>query len=157
MRAWIIYKNGIGFSRIIAEMLQDRLEDYVDVNVGKVENIDPSYLLEEKVDLLIVGDIINENVPNLKLKNWLLNYMNISDQKSHELQYISGYYITLTNAPIKPSWIEIIQNDIRSKQKCLPILHLKLDREICKLENESSELIKNYSNDIIECIVSEKN
>ncbi len=32
-----MYKNGIGFSKIIAEILQDRLEDYIDVDVGNAK------------------------------------------------------------------------------------------------------------------------
>ena len=28
VKLWIIYKENIGFSRMIAEMLQDRLEDF---------------------------------------------------------------------------------------------------------------------------------
>jgi hypothetical protein len=42
MRLWIIYKEGIGFLRIIAEMLQDRLEDYIDVSLGIAKKIDPN-------------------------------------------------------------------------------------------------------------------
>ena len=156
MKLWIIYKNGIGFSKIIADMLQDRLEDYIDVNVGKVKNIDPSYLIEEKVDFLIVGDLICEKTPNLELQNWLINYMNISNQKNHVLQLISGYYVKLANITIEPSWIEIIQNNIRSLKKFIPILRLKLDREVLKLDGEADGLLKNYSKGIIEYIIGDE-
>jgi hypothetical protein len=53
VKLWIIYKDGIGFSKIIAEMLQDRLEDYIDVSVGNAKKIDPTFLVEEKFDYLI--------------------------------------------------------------------------------------------------------
>ena len=46
MKLWIIYKEGIGFSKLIAEMLQDRLEDYIDVSVGNAKQIDPAFLVE---------------------------------------------------------------------------------------------------------------
>jgi len=50
MNLWIIYKEGMVISKIIAEMLQDRLEDYIDVSVGNAKKIDPSFLAEEKLD-----------------------------------------------------------------------------------------------------------
>jgi len=59
IKLWIIYKEGIGFSRIIAEMIQDRFEDYIDVSVGNANMIDPAFLVEEKFDCLIIGDIYN--------------------------------------------------------------------------------------------------
>ena len=155
MKLWIIYKNGIGFSKFLAETLQDRLEDYIDVNVGKVKNIEPSYLIEEKVDFLIVGDLICEKTPNLELKNWLLNYMDISNQKNHLLQFVSGYYVKLDNIAIKPSWIEILQNNIKSKKKLFPILHLELDREVLKLDNKAYDLLKSFSKSIIEYIIGD--
>ena len=156
MKLWIIYKNGIGFSKFIAETLQDLLEDYVDVSVGKVKNIDPAYLLEEKVDFLIVGDLVCEKTPNLELKDWLLKYVDISNQKNYILQFISGYYVKLANIAIKPSWIEILQNNIRSKNKLFPILHLELDREVLKLDNKAYDLLKNFSKSIIEYIISDE-
>ena len=53
MKLWIIYKNGIGFSKFIAEMLQNRLEDYIEVYVGTAKKIDASFLAKEKLDYLI--------------------------------------------------------------------------------------------------------
>ena len=50
MKLWIIYKNGIGFSKIIAEMLQDHFEEYIDVSVGCAKKIDPEFLVEEGLD-----------------------------------------------------------------------------------------------------------
>jgi len=77
IKLWIIYKNGIGFSKIIAEMLQDRLEDYIDVDVGRAKKIDPAYLVEERADFLIIGDIISKEIPSLEIQNWLLKYWDI--------------------------------------------------------------------------------
>ena len=50
IKLWIIYKEGIGFSRMIAEMLQDRLEDYIDVYIGNAKRIEPVFLVEERFD-----------------------------------------------------------------------------------------------------------
>ena len=62
LKLWIIYKNGIGFSKIIAEILQNRLEDYIDVDVGNVKKVDPAFLIEEELDFLILGDFINKEI-----------------------------------------------------------------------------------------------
>ena len=74
MKLWIIYKEGIGFSKLIAEMLQDRLEDYIDVSVGNAKQIDPAFLVEERLDYLIIGDIVSEGIPSLEIQNWLLKF-----------------------------------------------------------------------------------
>ena len=44
---------------VIAEMLQDHLEDYIDVSVGNAKKIDPAFLVEERLDYLIIGDAIS--------------------------------------------------------------------------------------------------
>ena len=67
MKLWIIYKNGIGFSKIIAEMLQDRLEDYIDVSVGNAKKIDPAFLVEEKLKEMP----LHKNDPILRLRGKL--------------------------------------------------------------------------------------
>ena len=54
---------------MIAEMLQDRLEDYLDVSVGNAKKIDPSFLVEERVDYLIIGDVVSETTQNLEIQN----------------------------------------------------------------------------------------
>ncbi|KKL06719.1 hypothetical protein LCGC14_2593230, partial [marine sediment metagenome] len=82
MKLWIIYKEGIGFSKIIAEMLQDRLEDYIDVSVGNAKKINPIFVVEEKFDYLIIGDTISDVIPSLEIQNWLLKYREISEIKN---------------------------------------------------------------------------
>ena len=81
MRLWILYKNGIGFSRVIAEMLQDQLEDYIDVDVGMVKKIDPAFLFEEKFHYLIIGDNISKEIPSLEVQDWLFKYWELSKNK----------------------------------------------------------------------------
>ena len=48
MKLWIIYKEGIGFSRIVAEMLQDRLEDYLEQNEKVRADCFPKFQLNGK-------------------------------------------------------------------------------------------------------------
>ncbi|MEJ2252349.1 MAG: hypothetical protein P8Y97_22150, partial [Candidatus Lokiarchaeota archaeon] len=72
LKVWIIYKDGIGFLKIIAEMLQDRFDEYIDVSVGNAIKINPSFLVEESLHYLIIGDLINNEIPSLEIQNWLL-------------------------------------------------------------------------------------
>lgn len=153
MKLWIIYKNGIGFSKIIAEMLQDRLEEYIDVDVGKTKKIDPAFLVEERLDYLIIGDIINKEIPSLELQNWLLKYGEISKINNHILKALSGFYITLTEIKNEPFWVESLQDYINTEIIYPPILRLNLDRAEYALENRTLELVKGYSNTFIEFII----
>ncbi len=155
MKLWIIYKNGIGFSKIIAEMLQDRLEDYIDVSVGNAKKIDPSFLVEEKFDYLIIGDIISEIIPSLEIQNWLLKYREISNNNLI-IKAISGFYIALADIKIEPFWVEFLQDNINAEIIYPPILRLKLNRAGLALENGALEIVKDYSNDFIEFFIENK-
>ena len=112
MKLWIIYKEGIGFSMVIAEMLQDRLEDYIDVSVGNAKKIDPAFLVEEKTDYLVIGDVISEEIPSLEIQNWLIKYREISKKKNLIVKAISGFYVALTNITVEPIWFEFLQDSI---------------------------------------------
>ena len=134
-------------------MLQDRLEDYIDVSVGNAKKIDPAYLVEEKVDFLIIGDIISETIPSLELQNWLLKYWEISKRKNLIIKAISGFYIALADIKIEPFWVEFLQNNINAEIIYPPILRLKINRAELTLENGALELVKAYSNDFIEFFI----
>ena len=155
MKLWIIYKNGIGFSKIIAEMLQDRLEDYIDVSVGNAKKIDPSFLVEEKFDYLIIGDIISEIIPSLEIQNWLLKYREISNNNLI-IKAISGFYIALADIKIEPFWVEFLQDNINAEIIYPPILRLKLNRAGLALEDGVLEIVKAYSNNFIEFFIENK-
>ena len=74
MKLWIIYKDRILIVKIISEMLQDRLENYIDVSVGKASKIEPSFVVKEELDYLIVVDIIRKTLPSLMIQNWVYRY-----------------------------------------------------------------------------------
>ncbi len=156
IKLWIIYKNGIGFSKIIAEMLQDRLDDYIDVSVGKAKKIDPAFLVEEKFDFLIIGDVISEMVPSLEIQNWLLKYLEISKKKNLIIKAISCFYIAPSDIKIEPFWIESLQENINAEMIYPPILSLKLNKAELALENGALEIVKAYSNDFIEFFLRNK-
>jgi len=154
VKLWIIYKEGIGFSKMIAEMLQDRLEDYIDVSVGNAKKIDPTFLVEERLDYLIIGDIISEVIPNMEIQNWLLKYLEISNKKKIALKAISGFYVAVADIKVEPFWGEFLHDNIKAAIIHPPILRLKLDKAGLVLENGALKLVKDYSNDFIEFIIN---
>ena len=157
IKLWIIYKNDIGFPRMIAEMLQDRLEDYIDVDVGTAKKLDPTFILEEKIDYLIIGDVICKDIPSIEIKDWLLKYWEISENKKKKnLKAVSGFYIAQANIKIEPFWVEFLNDNIRADLIYPPILRLKLNENGLELENRAVDLIKEFSNDFIEFLINNK-
>ena len=150
IKLWIIYKEGIGFSRIVAEMLQDRLEDYIDVSVGNAKMIDPAFLVEEKFDCLIIGDGITKAITSPEIQNWLLKYREVSNNNNLIIKAVSDFYITPSCIKIEPFWIESLQENTNAEMIYPPILSLKLDKAELALEDRALELVKAYSNDMIE-------
>jgi hypothetical protein len=156
MKLWIIYKEGILISKIIAEMLQDILEDYIDVSVGNAKKIDPSFLLEEKLDYLIIGDILSETIPSVEIQNWLLKYWKISKKKEINLKGVSGFYIILSDISVEPFWVEYLNDNVKTEVIFSPILRLKLKSAELAVENGALEIVKDYSNDFIEFLLNNK-
>jgi len=132
------------------------LEDYIDVSVGNAKKIDPAYLVEEKVDFLIIGDIISKEIPSLEIQNWLLKYWEISKKKKIALKAISGFYVALAEISVEPLWIESLQENINAEMIYPPILSLKLNKAELTLENGALDLVKEYSNDFIEFLINNK-
>lgn len=157
MKVWIIYKEGIGFSKFIAETLQDRLEDYIDVSVGNANKIDPTFLVEEKLDCLIIGDIINEEIPSLEIQNWLTEYSEISKKNKLTVKTVSGFYISLPRISVEPFWIEFLQEYVNAEKIFPPILHLNFNSAELALEDGALVLIKNYTNEFFEYLVNDIN
>ena len=154
MKLWIIYKNGISYSKILAEMLQDRLEEFIDVDVGKAKMIDPAFLVEEKIDFLIIGDIINEKIPSLEIQNWLEKYRVCSEKSNLIVKAISGFYVSGTENPVDPIWDEFLRENVRTELIYPPILRLKMDRTKLSLEKGALELVKGYSRSFIEYLIN---
>ena len=157
MKLWIIYKEGIGFSRIIAEMLQDRLEDYIDVSVGNAKKIDPEILVEEKLDFLIIGDVISKEIPSLEIQNWLYKYRESSKNNNLIIKTISGFYVALVEISVEPFWVEFLHNNVKAELFLPPVLRLRLNKACLALENGALELVKGYSHAFIEFLLNNKN
>ncbi|MCP4760149.1 MAG: hypothetical protein GY870_00110 [archaeon] len=156
IKLWIIYKNGIGFSKMIAEMFQDRLEDFVDVSLGNAKKIDPSFIVEENVDYLIIGDVFSDGIPSVEIQNWLLKYRKVSDRNNLIVKAVSSFYIIPPTIKPEPSWIEYLQGNINAEMAYPPILLLKLNRAELALEKKALELINEYSNNLIKLFIENK-
>jgi hypothetical protein len=154
MKLWIIIKSGIGFPKIVAETIYDRLEYYIDINVGMASKIEPSYLVEEKLDCLIIGDSINEAIPSLEIQNWMLKYNKISHDKNLVLKVLAGFFVTLGDIPVKALWVKFLEDYIKADLIYHPILHLKVNKEDFSLEDRNLDLIKEYTSNFIEFIMN---
>jgi len=96
-------------------MLQDRLEDYIDVSVGNAKKIDPAFLVEEKFDCLIIGDVINKEIPSSEIQNWLLKYREISNSNNLIVKAISGFNIAPEDIKTEPFWVESLHDNVRAE------------------------------------------
>jgi len=137
-------------------MLQDRLDDYIDVSVGNAKKIDPAFLVEEKLDYLIIGDNLSEVIPSLEIQNWLLKYGEVLNKSNLIIKAISGFYVTLTDILIEPSWMEFLQGNVNAEIIYPPMLHLKFNIAELVLEDGALELVKDYTNDFIEFFLRNK-
>ena len=134
-------------------MLQDRLEDYIDVSVGNAKKIDPSFLVEENLDYLIIGDNISDVAPSLEIQNWLLKYWEISKKSNLIIKAVSGFYVTLADIQVELSWMEFLQGNVYAEIIYPPILHLKFNIAELVLEDGALELVKDYTNDFIDFLI----
>jgi hypothetical protein len=137
-------------------MLQDLLEDYLDVDVGRAKKIDPAYLVEERVDFLIIGDIISKEISSLEIQNWLLKYGEITNINNFIVKAMSGFYIAPSDIKIEPLWVESLQENINTETIYPPILRLKLNKAGLALENRALDIVKEYSNDFLEFLINNK-
>ena len=137
-------------------MLQDRLEDYIEVDVGKADKIDPAFIIEEKPDFLIIGDVFCNEIPNLEIQSWLLKYWENTKTTKKILKAISGFYITQSKVKVEPHWVEFINDNIKAELIFPPILRLKLDEDGLSLEKQALDLIKNFCNDFIKLLFNHK-
>ena len=158
MKLWIIYKGGVVFSKVIAEMLQDHLEDYIDVSVGKVSKIEPSFLLEEELNYLIIGDITSEiiTMPSVEIRDWVAKFREISEVNHLDLEVLSGFLITVDEANEDSLWFDFIQDNITTKTIYPPILYLNLNTTTLASEASVLRIVKEYSSKMIEKIIEKR-
>ena len=153
MKLWIIYDAGSVFSKVISEMLQDRLENYIDVSVGKVSKIDPSFIIEEELDYLIIGDIIRKIIPSVEIQEWVLKYREISESNNLCLEALSGFLIALDEKEQDTRlWEEFMSENILTQMIYPSILCLSLKNSDLNLETNIYKIVKEYANQFAELI-----
>ena len=155
MKLWIIYKDGIGLARVVAEMLQDRLETFLDVSVGEANKIEPAFLIEEKPDILIIGDIVIENYPSTEMKNWLNNFKKCSEKMQFTLKNLSGFFITNDKGMRTEDWGENIKKILSTVIISPPFEHFSLNTVNLTLE-KAFEKVKKYSDRVVNIVLDEE-
>ena len=137
-------------------MLQDRLEDYIDVSVGNAKMIEPTFLIEENLDHLIIGDAITKAIPSPEIQNWLIKYREVSNNCNLVVKAVSGFYIAPVDIKIEPFWIEFLQENINAEMVYPPILSLRINKTELTLEDGALEIVKEYSKDFTRFFIENK-
>ena len=137
-------------------MLQDRLEDYIDVSVGNAKMIEPTFLIEENLDYLIIGDAITKAIPSPEIQNWLIKYREVSNNCNLVVKAVSGFYIAPVDIKIEPFWIEFLQENINAEMVYPPILSLRINKTELTLEDGALEIVKEYSKDFTRFFIENK-
>lgn len=157
MKLWIILKEGIGFSRIIADTIQDFLNDYINLSIGNVKKIDPAFLVEEKLNHLIIGDDLEgKQIPSPELQNWLIEFLELCKKNQLIIKSISYYCVTSKEYDVRSLWINFLRRNDLSLTTFPPVLQLKLEEGGLTLEKNVLESVKNYSNEFIETFFNKK-
>ena len=105
---------------------------------------------------MIIGDILSKIIPSLEIQNWLIKYWEYSKSKNLSIKAISGFYVATADIKAEPFWVEFLHENVKTELIYPPILSLKLNRSDLALENGAYDIIKDYSNDLIEFIVENK-
>jgi len=105
---------------------------------------------------MIIGDIISKEIPSLKVRNWIFKYRELSKNKKVTLKSISGFYIAFADIKVEPLWGEFLHDNVKAEIIYPSILHLKPNNTGLGLENGALDLIKEYSNNFIDFIISKK-
>ena len=154
IKLWIIYKKGIGFSKIISDMLQDRLEDYIDVFAGNLDKNNPSSVIEDDLDLLVICDVIYEEDMGEEMKIWISKFLELARSRAKNLKSISGFYINTTDSTNIPSWVEYLRNNLKITNIFPEIVDLKLNTTKFIVDIETTEFINKYSRIFIDYIIT---
>lgn len=137
-------------------MLGEHLEEYINVDVGNAKKIDPSFLFEEELDYLMIGDIISKPILSVEIQNWLHDFWKISKQNNNVIKKISGFYISPIDISIQPLWVEFLQENIKNELIYPPIQQLKVNGADLSSIDGALKLVKDYSNNFIEFLLNDK-
>ncbi|MFX0075918.1 MAG: hypothetical protein ACFE96_10780, partial [Candidatus Hermodarchaeota archaeon] len=126
-------------------------------SVGNANRIDPAFLVEEELDFLIIGDIIEEEIiPSPEIQDWFNKFSELCDSAQLIIKSISGYCVCSPNFDVNHYWINLFQQNNLSLTIFPPILKLNIKKGGLTLENNVLQLVKDYSNDFIEFLIKDK-
>ena len=127
------------------------------MSVGYVNKIDPAFLVEEKLEYLIIGDVIEEEkIPSPELLNWLVKFSELCKKRPLVINSISSYWVTSEKNDMKPIWIKFFRDYNLSIGIFPPVLQLKLKEGGLNLEKNGLKSVKDYSNEFIEFLINNK-
>ena len=122
-----------------------------------MDKIEPAFLVEEKLEYLIIGDVIEEEkIPSPKIKDWVIKFSELSKRNQLIIKSVSYYYVTSTNIESKSLWINFLQENNFFVSIYPPFLKLKLKESGFNLEDNAFKSVKDYSNDFIEFCIKNK-
>lgn len=150
MRLWIIYVNSFGYSRMISEIFESYLEEDFIVSVGNAEIIQPSFVFDEKPDLLIFGELCREVTPDPKIQGWIEDFIELSNSSNFHIKKVAAYCIAVDDKNIENSWMDFFGKYFQKDQIYPKNLVLKINNLNGSLDKEVSLLIKKYVNDLIQ-------
>ena len=124
------------------------------MSVGNASKIDPAFLVEEKVDYLIIGDVIEgEKIPSSEIQGWICQFSKLCKNKQLVLNSISSYFVNSRDIDVKHLWIDFFRENNCSLALFPPVLHLKMEESGLTLEKDVFKSVKDYSNDFIEFFI----
>ena len=119
--------------------------------MGSVDKIDPTFLVEEEVDFLIIGDDIEyNNMLSPEIEFWLARFSELCNKKQLVINSVSSYLVCSTEIHANFFWINFFQENKFSLAFFPPVLQLKMDEGGLRLEKNTFKLVKDYSNKFIQ-------
>lgn len=149
----IIHLSNFSFTMIVTNILEEYLEEYCIPTVGVISTMDPVTLIDENIESLIIGDMIEDDHPNQRLISWLKHFSDLSSQSHQKLNLIAVYCI---GEPTENYELELklfFQKYFASVFIYSPNLYINIADSRVSLEEHLVPKIKRFSSEIISKIL----
>jgi len=107
MNIWILYDSKYGNNKLIAETLAGYFNDGNNIQVHYVKKLSQKAVIEEGIDILLIGGPTHLGAPSLTLKHWAKRMTNKLIQNGIQLKKAAIWATHLKekpNTPEKFSW-----------------------------------------------------